>query len=107
MTTLLRLLVVLTCYAWSGFGIFGVLFLIRSNAPSALLLVYAWVAHLALCGLWVFQKPINWPLAITGTLAGCACCIIAPAGLLFVFPCVLLAAYIMLFHKMQSTPRQG
>ncbi len=108
MSMLLRLLVALACYILSGYGIRMSGMLIKLNSPITWLIVYAWGAHLVLCLLWVCRKQINWPLAITGTLAGCACLVAVPIGFLFVFPSVLLAVHIIrTYQRERSSLRAG
>jgi hypothetical protein len=98
-----RLLVVLGCYTLSGLGLAYSSFLLGFHWLVACLVVYAWVAHLALCVIWVWQKPMNWLLAKTGTVCGLVCLVIAPVGFLFVFPCVLPAVHIIRYY-VRNTP---
>jgi len=97
-----RLFVVLACYIISTLGIGFSSFLPGLSWVVACLVTYAWVAHLALSIIWVWQKPMNWFLAKTGALAGVICLIIAPLGFLFVFPCVLLAIHIIRYYWVQK-----
>lgn len=97
-----RLLIVLICYICSAFGLIFSSLLFDLNWVMATLVVYAWVAHLALCAIWVWQKPMNWLLAKTGTASGLICLGIVPFGFLFIFPCVLLAVHIIRFYWRQK-----
>lgn len=98
----IRLLVVLACYIFSALGISFSSLLLGLGWVVACLVTYAWLAHFALCIIWVWQKPMNWLLAKTGTLSGIICLIIAPVGFLFVFPSVLLAIHIIRYYWVQK-----
>ena len=97
-----RLFVVLACYILSGPGISLSFFLFGLGWVVASVVTYAWLAHFALCIIWVWQKPMHWFLAKTGVLAGIICLIIAPVGFLFLFPCVLLALHIIRYYWVQK-----
>lgn len=97
-----RLAITIGCYVLSSYGILMSGILLASGWVMATLTLYAWVAHVMLCVTWVGQKPLNWRVAQTGTVAGIACLLYIPFGFLFVFPCVLLAIHIMRFYWLQE-----
>jgi len=97
-----RLFVVLLCYIASFYGIVLSAFMLKGDMHWALLYGYAWVAHVSLCIIWIWQMPMNWFLAITGTIAGTLSLVTMPVGIFLVFPNALLAIYIIYYYRKQK-----
>ena len=133
-TTLRRTLVVLGCYALSGYGLLLSLLLVGMSVGSAstltlvgLPILLAWLCHLSMSWHWVCNRPSSALVRAAGTLAALLGLLLWPQvlqqpprwaladtwsalamGGLLTLPCVLLGLYLLRWHLLaQRRARMG
>lgn len=133
-TTLRRALVVLGCYALSGYGLLLSLLLAGASVGSAstltlvgLPILLAWLCHLSMSWHWVCNRPSSALVRAAGTLAALLGLLLWPqvlqqpprwaladtwsalaTGGLLTLPCVLLGLYLLRWHLLaQRRARMG